>query len=609
MMTIPVMGLLPKDRVQRCGFSIAKYGAQDASDGYMPDCGNGKKSNARFFANDPADTSASYTSTHQADWVQHLIDTYGTASAGGVKYYSLDNEPVLWSYTHWDIHPTGSTYSEVWSKIQDYGAAIKAKDPGALITAIEEWGWSGYFESGIDAENNNNADRMAHGNVPYAEWLLQQARAYEQANGLRIVDFAAVHFYPQNGEFSNDTSSTMQGFRNRSTRALWDPSYVDESWIASTGIDGGHVRLIPRLKEWVANDYPGTRIGITEYNWGADNHINGATAQADILGIFGREALDLGVRWTSPSAGSHVYNAFKMYRNYDGAHSHFGDLSLGATGPNPDSLSTFAALRSSDGALTIMVINKTIDGTPVTVNLSNYLPSGNAQRWQLDSGNVIAHLMDVTVAASSIGLTVPAQSITLLVVPGAHLDAPTGVIAAASSKSNVTVTWTAAAGAMSYQVFRSTSVSGPFNQAGTAAGTTFGDSGLAADTTYLYKVKSVSGAAVSPLSALDPATTTIFADDPLSAGVVAQTLHITQLRTAVNAMRAAAGLGAQTFNDSPLTSGTMIKAVHVTQLRTALNQARSALGVPPIVYTDPTITANTTVVRAAHLTDLRNGVK
>jgi hypothetical protein len=53
----------------------------------------------------------------------------------------------------------------------------------------------------------------------------------------------------------------------------------------------------------------------------------------------------------------------------------------------------------------------------------------------------------------------------------------------------------------------------------------------------------------------------------------------------------------------------MIKAVHVTQLRTALNQARSALGVPPIVYTDPTITANTTVVRAAHLIDLRNGVK
>jgi len=368
-------------------------------------------------------------------------------------------------------------------------------------------------------------------------------------------------------------------------------------------------RLIPRLKEWVATDYTGTHIGITEYKWGAENHINGATAQADILGIFGREALELGVRWTSPPSGSHVYNAFKMYRNYDGAHSHFGDLSVSATGPNPDSCSTFAALRSSDGALTIMVINKTIDGTPVTVNLSNYLSSGNAQRWQLDSGNVIAHLTDVTVAASSLGLTVPAQSITLLVVPGSYLDPPTSVTATASSASNVTVNWTAANGVLSYQIYRSTSVSGPFNQIGTAAGTTFGDSGLATDTTYLYRVKSVSGAAVSPLSAVDPATTTMFANDPLNPGVVAQTVHITQLRTAVNAMRAAGGLAAQVFTDSPLTAETSIKAVHITQLRTALDQARAAIGVTVVAYTDPTITPGVTILKAAHITDLRNGVK
>ena len=30
---------------------------------------------------------------------------------------------------------------------------------------------------------------------------------------------------------------------------------------------------------------PGTPIGITEYNWGAESHINGVTTQADILGL------------------------------------------------------------------------------------------------------------------------------------------------------------------------------------------------------------------------------------------------------------------------------------------------------------------------------------
>ena len=112
------------------------------------------------------------------------------------------------------------------------------------------------------------------------------------------------------------------------------------------------MKLIPRLQSWIADYYPGTKIGITEYNWGAENHINGATAQADILGIFGREGLDYAVRWTTPAESTPTYKAIKMYRNYDGSGAAFGDTSVSATGPNPDNVSVFAAVRSSDGAVT-----------------------------------------------------------------------------------------------------------------------------------------------------------------------------------------------------------------------------------------------------------------
>ncbi len=618
-MTVPMMGLLPKDRTIRCGYSFALYGAQDAYDPFDADCGSGKAvgTHARLLhVNNPNDTSAVYTSAHQANWIQHNIATFNAASAGGVRYYALDNEPVLWSYDHWDVHPNGSTYDEVWSKMQDYGAMIKAQDPSALTTGIEEWGWSGYFDSGIDAENQNNADRMAHGDIPYAEWLLQQARAYELAHGVRIVDFATVHFYPQGDllghyEFSDDVSIPTQLLRNISTRSLWDPNYQDQSWIGGTQPDNGHVRLIPRLREWVANDYPGTKIGITEYNWGAESHINGGTAQADILGILGREAVDLGVRWTSPPAGSPVYNAFKMYRNYDDAHHGFGNVSVSSLGPNPDDVSTFAALRTSDAALTVMVIAKSPSAsTPVTVNLSNYLPSGLAQRWQLDAGNVISQLFDVAVNGSSISLTVPSPSITLLVVPGSYLVPPNAIVARATSASSVQVNWSGTPGAASYQVYRSATIAGPYAPVGSTAGTVLIDGGLAADTTYLYKVLSVTGAAMSPPSVVDPATTTIFTDDPLPAGTTVQAVHLAQLRTAVNAMRAAAGLGPQAFTDSPPIAGaTTIKAVHIAELRTALDQARAAIGIPPAVYTDPAIVPTVTTIKTAHIADLRNGVK
>src|SRR5204862_503163 len=91
---------------------------------------------------------------------------------------------------------------------------------------------------------------------------------------------------------------------------------------------------------WVNTYYPGTQIAITEYNWGAENDPNGATAQAEIFGIFGREGLDMATRWTTPPSNSDVYKAFQMFRNYG-----FGDLSVTASeaytdiGPHPSGFS------------------------------------------------------------------------------------------------------------------------------------------------------------------------------------------------------------------------------------------------------------------------------
>ncbi len=198
--------------------------------------------------------------------------------------------------------------------------------------------------------------------------------------------------------------------------------------------------LIPRMKSWVATYYPGTKIGITEYNWGAEDHINGATAQADVLGIFGREGLDLATRWGTPANTSPTYKAMKMYRNYDGNKSAFGDTSINATSPDPDSISAFAAVRSTDNALTVMVIDKHLTATgTVTVALANALPVGVAQAWQLTSNNVITRLSDLAFAGNSFTKVVPPQSITLFVVPTA--PSPPQIRVGSLSSSNTFDLW------------------------------------------------------------------------------------------------------------------------------------------------------------------------
>lgn len=185
------------------------------------------------------------------------------------------------------------------------------------------------------------------------------------------------------------------------------------------------------------------------------------------------------------------------------------------------------------------------------------------------------------------------------------------VVATATSATNVAVSWNAIAGAVSYQIHRRVA-GGGFAPIGTSATTSYDDTTAAADTAYLYAVKSVDALdAASPLSGPDLATTVVFTDPALSPMITpARASHVTQLRTAVNAVRLLAGLGAYSFTDPAITPGvTAAKAIHVTDLRTALDQARAALTLPPLTYTDPSLIAQTTAIKTVHINDLRDGVK
>lgn len=160
-------------------------------------------------------------------------------------------------------------------------------------------------------------------------------------------------------------------------------------------------------------------------------YINGATTQADVFGVFGREGLDMGARWATPVSSTPTYKAMKMYRNYDGNKSAFGDTSVRAATANPDAVSAFAALRSADGALTVMAINKQLStSSTATINLSTFAHRGTAQVWQLTAANAIGHLADIGFGGTSFVATLPPQSVTLFVVPGSlpvQPAAPTNV--------------------------------------------------------------------------------------------------------------------------------------------------------------------------------------
>lgn len=422
LLTIPMIGWTPKSRARSCGFSVARYGAQQAVDPWDPDCGNGvSPAGVDIVGNDPTDTSEAISPAFVEDWLEHLLGRFGSADEGGVRFYNLDNEPELWNDTHRDVRPTPLGYDELRDRTIAYATAIKGVDPSAATLGPASWGWSGYFWSALDWSAggdwwNHPEDRLAHGNVPMVEWYLQQLHAWDQQHGQRLLDYLDLHYYPQASgvALAGPGSGTTQALRLRSTRSLWDPSYVDESWIAEP------VRLLPRMREWVASHYPGTRLAIGEYNWGALNHLNGALAQADVLGIFGRERLDLATLWSPPSFAEPGAFAFRMYRNYDGDGGQFGDVGVSATSADPNRLAVYAAERSADGSLTLLVINKDTLPLRSDISISGVAAPGVARVFRYSAANLatIVEQAPQTVATDGFTAEFPASSITLFELAG-----------------------------------------------------------------------------------------------------------------------------------------------------------------------------------------------
>lgn len=446
LITVPLIGWVakaktganPLEHPYNCGFKVSIYGAQQSTDLYDSDCGNGiRLDGSPITGNNPTDTSIAIQPDFVRRWVTHLVSKFGNSSAGGVRFYGLDNEPGIWRETHRDVFPGYLSYQELLKRNIDYAAAIRQSDPNAKILGPVQDGWTRYFYSsyGKYPDATAEADRNNHNGMPFVAWYLKQLHTHEQKTGQRTIDYFDLHYYPQatGVSLSPIGNSTTQALRLRSTRSLWDSSYVDESWIKDTENGNTAVQLLPRMRNWVNQYYPGLKLGITEYNWGAIDTMNGALAQADVLGIFGRENVGLATFWVAAAydkngnkiqpeltADLPIAFAFRMYRNYDGGGGKFGDTSISASSTNQGQLAIYAAQRSQDGVLTLMIINKSNTPLSSTINLGGFPAGKNAQYYRYSPANLksIVKQANLSISNGAISHKFAAQSINLLIIPG-----------------------------------------------------------------------------------------------------------------------------------------------------------------------------------------------
>jgi hypothetical protein len=352
-LTLPMLGWVAKDG-KSYSFPVSIYGPQEGLDPDHPDIGNGVARGGKpIKPGDPKRTSIPAPAELVGKWVEMIL-AESQKRGRPVHSYILDNEPNLWNSTHRDVHPEPLGYDELLDRTIQYGTAIRKADPQAIIAGPAEWGWSNYFWSAKDAAAGFTAkpDRRAHGDTPLLDWYLQKLNEHQKKTGVNILDVVDLHFYPQSkGLFQSDGggATTLEAAqrRLRATRGLWDPNYLDESWIEE------RIRLIPRMKEIIARTFPGRQISIGEWNFGAEGHISGGLATAEALGRFAEHGIRSAYFWTTPKKGTPAYWAFRAFRNFDGHGAAFLDRFV--TSSAPKDVSVFAS-RDAEGKHLVAIV-------------------------------------------------------------------------------------------------------------------------------------------------------------------------------------------------------------------------------------------------------------
>jgi hypothetical protein len=278
---------------------------------------------------------------------------------------TIDNEMEIASSTHSDMHPLAMGYDEELARVVNFSTIAKGALPSSLVAAPSTCSWWFYWTSEV-----GRSDATAHNNTDFLPWFLSQMRDAEQAAGTRLLDYLDLHYY-----FQADTSvpgAATDALRLRMTRSLWDPTYVDESWIGTSTPQNFQpnatiVNLIPRMQALIAEYYPGTKLSVSEWNDNGASDTVGGLVTADALGIFGRYKLDSATFWDAADPTSSEGLAFWLYR---GNGRHFGDSSaqINVPGLNPDTLGVYAGTFGGQNA-TLVVVNKDPDNA-VAFNLT-----------------------------------------------------------------------------------------------------------------------------------------------------------------------------------------------------------------------------------------------
>lgn len=480
--TLPILGYVARDAAGSVPIPVAPGPTTPAT----PDPTRWLEVRAKNPSGPTATPNVTDEYVYTDDYVKWVDTTFPAAKNSTTKtiFYQLDNEPDIWQDTHVEIRgmyngrQIATGFDELVDKTVAHASAVKSMIPGAMV-------WGGGI-AGFDGLTHLHWEDVPPGPPPYTghpappagytyyvDYFLEKLKQASDIAGQRLIDVFDMHWYTQSDCVSNDNrdqnavcnGTTPSVEREQITRSLWDPYYVESTWITGSIPDTDAkncigdinnrrcpIYLIPRLQARIDQYFPGTKLAIGEYYYFRGGDISAAIANADALGIFGKFGVHAATMWpygniwayqdstctSEACAATRGYRcalmAIDIYRNYDGNNSKFGDTHIGAAIADPaftspatqnERVTAYASMDAGNpDRVVIVAINKATTTINAGLKITHTKAFNTAEVWRVTGTNgglggctAPTRQADVTLTATNaFNASLPAQSVSVIVL-------------------------------------------------------------------------------------------------------------------------------------------------------------------------------------------------
>lgn len=355
------------------------------------------------------------------EYVNFLVDKYGPASSQtGIKGYELDNEPDLWNSTHPLLHPAQPTCQEIIQRSVALAQTIKNLDSTAEVFGPVSYGFNGYLS--FQGAPDWNTVSSGKGYSWFLDYYLDQMKKASDTAGKRLLDVLDLHWYSEaqgDDRITDPTATTTNDVlaRVQAPRSLWDKTYKEDSWIEQ--YFPSYLPLLPKIISSINKYYPGTKLAFTEFNYGGEQDISGALAMADVLGVFAKYGIYLSSVWPLNSTSPYISSAYRIYTNYDGNNSSFGDYYMPSQTSDTADCSIYGSVDDGANEIHLIVINRNYN-EPIAGNFTISCPStiSGGTVWEINRFNSQIHQLDTltTISNNSFSYSIPGPSILHIVL-------------------------------------------------------------------------------------------------------------------------------------------------------------------------------------------------